>query len=200
MWLRLQLHEEIAPPMTVAPYQLSVDGFAADHFRVHALERNETISEAWWFDVVVTAPAGDEVERAALAQRATLMFRVHPTPRAFYGVVAAVRLAKMQAAARPSATTTRIARWCGSRALRSRRSPFRLRRSRSRPRLIDVPAVDVRHYFALADAIRHLQEGPNLLLQMASERPGDASIAAGECSPTEILATDYHGERQLRSE
>ncbi len=81
----------------VVPYQLSIDGFAADHLRVHSLKGNETISEAWWFDVVATAPAGDDVERGALAQRATLIFNVHDQPRAFYGVVAAIRLVEVHA-------------------------------------------------------------------------------------------------------
>jgi type VI secretion system secreted protein VgrG len=86
-----------SPFTSVAPYQLSVDGFAAGHFRVHSLKGNETISEAWWFDVVVTAPAGDDVERGALAQRATLIFNVHEDARAFYGVVSSVRLAEVHA-------------------------------------------------------------------------------------------------------
>jgi hypothetical protein len=86
-----------SPFASVAPYQLSIDGFAAEHFRVHSLKGNETISEAWWFDVVVTAPAGDDVERGALAQRATLIFNVHEDARAFYGVVSSVRLAEVHA-------------------------------------------------------------------------------------------------------
>lgn len=74
------------------PYQLHVDGFADDHFRVHSFRGKETLSEAWSFDLVVTAEAGDVVEQAALGQRAVLLFNVAGEQRAFYGVVAAVRL------------------------------------------------------------------------------------------------------------
>ena len=35
--------------MSALPYQLTVDTFAPDHFRVHALTGKETISEAWCF-------------------------------------------------------------------------------------------------------------------------------------------------------
>jgi type VI secretion system secreted protein VgrG len=80
---------------TSAPYQLTVDGLA-DAFRVRSLTGKETISEAWWFDVVVTADAGgDTIERAALGQRATLVFDLAEKQRAFYGIVAAVRLAEV---------------------------------------------------------------------------------------------------------
>ena len=37
------------------PFELSIDGFAADHFRVHQLTGEERMSEAWRFDIVVTA-------------------------------------------------------------------------------------------------------------------------------------------------
>jgi len=74
------------------PYQLSVDGLASDHFRVHSFRGNETISEAWSFDLVVTAEAGDQIEQTTLGQRAILVFNVSEVQRAFYGIVAAVRL------------------------------------------------------------------------------------------------------------
>ena len=74
------------------PYQLEVDGVSPDHLRVHSFRGKETISEAWSFDLVVTAEAGDELERAALGQRAVLRFHVGEVERAFYGIVAAVRL------------------------------------------------------------------------------------------------------------
>lgn len=78
------------------PYELSVDGFDEDFFRVHALKGKEAISETYAFDVVVTADAaGDEVERIALGQRAVLTFNVGKAPRAFYGIVGAVRLDKV---------------------------------------------------------------------------------------------------------
>ena len=82
------------------PYQLSVDGFAPDHLRVHSFRGKETISEAWSFDLVVTAEAGDDLERAALGQRAMLLFHVGEAPRAFYGIVAAVRLDQVHEAER----------------------------------------------------------------------------------------------------
>jgi type VI secretion system secreted protein VgrG len=77
------------------PYQLTVDGFAAGHFRVHSFKGKETISEAWAFDVVATAEAGDQLEQGALGKRAMLLFNVAETQRAFYGIVAAVRLAEV---------------------------------------------------------------------------------------------------------
>jgi hypothetical protein len=78
------------------PYQLAIDGFASETFRVRSLTGKEAISEAWSFDVVVTADeTGDAVERAALAQRATLVFNIGEQPRAFYGIVGAVRVAEV---------------------------------------------------------------------------------------------------------
>ena len=78
--------------MSTPPYQLTVDSFAPDHFRVHSLTGKETLSEAWSFDVVVTAPAGDPIERSALGQRAVVIFNVGETERAFYGVVCKAEL------------------------------------------------------------------------------------------------------------
>jgi uncharacterized protein involved in type VI secretion and phage assembly len=75
------------------PYTLTVDGFAPDHFRVHSLSGKEKLSDAWSFDVIVTAEhGGDLVEQKALAARATLLFHTGPEPRAFYGIVSAVRV------------------------------------------------------------------------------------------------------------
>lgn len=75
------------------PYQLSVDGFAGDLLRVQSFTGTEALSEAWELDVIAVAPAGqEEVEQTALGRRAVLTFHVGPEPRAFYGVVAAVRL------------------------------------------------------------------------------------------------------------
>ena len=49
--------------------------------------------------IVVTCEPGDNlVEQTALGQRASLVFNVGETPRAFYGIVAAVRLAEVHAA------------------------------------------------------------------------------------------------------
>jgi type VI secretion system secreted protein VgrG len=74
------------------PYQLCVEGLAPDHLRVHSFTGREPISGAYSFDVVVTADAGaEDLERIALGRRAMLLFRVGEAPRAFYGVIAAVR-------------------------------------------------------------------------------------------------------------
>ncbi len=80
--------------MSAPPFQVTVDGFAPDHFRVHSFTGKETISEAWSFDLVVTAEAGEPIERSALGQRAALIFNVGEAQRAFYGIVVAVRLAQ----------------------------------------------------------------------------------------------------------
>src|SRR3954466_16172189 len=76
------------------PYQLSVDGLPGDYFRVQAFKGRETISEAYSFEIIAIARASadDEVERTALGQKATFTWNIGKTPRAFYGVVAAVRL------------------------------------------------------------------------------------------------------------
>ncbi|MEO7327731.1 MAG: type VI secretion system tip protein TssI/VgrG, partial [Minicystis sp.] len=52
----------------------------------------EGISEAYDFEVVATADDGADIEQAALGRRAELIFNIGPEPRAFYGVIAAVRL------------------------------------------------------------------------------------------------------------
>lgn len=77
-----------------ALYRFVIDGFDSDHFRVHAFTGREALSEPYSFDVVVTAEtaADEEVERLALGQRAMLTWNVGAAPRAFRGVVAAVRL------------------------------------------------------------------------------------------------------------
>jgi type VI secretion system secreted protein VgrG len=81
---------------TLPPYQLSIDGFHRDHFRVHSFKGKEAMSEAWSFDLVVTAEAGGEpVERAVLGQRAAVLFNIGDEQRAFYGVVASARLAQV---------------------------------------------------------------------------------------------------------
>jgi uncharacterized protein involved in type VI secretion and phage assembly len=82
------------------PYQLTVDGFAPDHFRVHSFRGKETLSEAWSFDLVVTAEAGDPAEQTALGQRAVLLFNVGEAQRAFYGIVSSVRLEQVNHADR----------------------------------------------------------------------------------------------------
>ncbi|APR76033.1 VgrG protein [Minicystis rosea] len=82
-------------PVSAPPYQLTVDGFAADRFRVQSFSGKEAMSEAYSFDIVVTADAGEDIERAALGKRAALVLNVGEAPRAFHGVVAAVRLVEV---------------------------------------------------------------------------------------------------------
>jgi type VI secretion system secreted protein VgrG len=84
--------------MPPPPYQLLVDGFPAGFFRVHSFTGKEALSSAYAFDIVATGDAGDEIERRALGQRATLLFNVGPSQRAFYGILAAVRVAGVHAA------------------------------------------------------------------------------------------------------
>lgn len=74
-----------------SPYELTVDGVRA--LSVHAIRGSERISEAWRFDLTVTAPGeGPDIERDALGARATLVLHTADAPRAFYGVVASARL------------------------------------------------------------------------------------------------------------
>ena len=79
--------------MNLPPYQISVDGFAPDYFRVRSFIGKEAVSEAYSFDLVVDCDSdGDAVERVILGQRATLVFNVGDAPRAFHGIVASARL------------------------------------------------------------------------------------------------------------
>jgi uncharacterized protein involved in type VI secretion and phage assembly len=79
--------------VNLPPYQISVDGFAPDHFRVRSFIGKEAVSEAYSFDLVVDCDSdGDAVERVILGQRATLVFNVGDAPRAFHGIVASARL------------------------------------------------------------------------------------------------------------
>ncbi|MFT3770161.1 MAG: type VI secretion system tip protein TssI/VgrG [Minicystis sp.] len=83
---------------SLPPYQLAIDGFPREHFRVQAFAGKETISEVYSFEIVVTCESdGEEVERAGLGQRAVLLFNVGEVQRAFYGVVASVRLVQVHA-------------------------------------------------------------------------------------------------------
>lgn len=81
--------------MSHPPYEITVDGFARDLFRVHSLTGTEALSEAYDFDIAATAEAGQDIEQRALGRRASLTFHTGPEPRAFYGVIAAVRLASV---------------------------------------------------------------------------------------------------------
>ncbi len=43
-------------------YSFTVDGFPADHFQVHVFTGQETISEPYTFDLVVTSDATDATD------------------------------------------------------------------------------------------------------------------------------------------
>ena len=77
--------------MSPPPYELVVDGFARDLFRVHSLTGTEALSEAYDFEITATTELGQDIERRALGRRASLTFHTGPEPRAIYGVIAAVR-------------------------------------------------------------------------------------------------------------
>ncbi|MFO0551657.1 MAG: type VI secretion system tip protein TssI/VgrG [Polyangiaceae bacterium] len=80
----------------MAPYELSVDGVRA--LTVHKIHGTEQLNEAWRFDVNVTAAGdGPDIEQAALGSRATLTLNTAEQPRAFYGIVSAVRLEEVLA-------------------------------------------------------------------------------------------------------
>jgi uncharacterized protein involved in type VI secretion and phage assembly len=81
-------------------YELSIDGFSDDRFRVHSFVGKETISEAYSFEIVTTVHTrgDDEVEREALGRRATFILNVGKAPRAFYGVVASLQIEEVHAA------------------------------------------------------------------------------------------------------
>ena len=85
-----------------ATYRFSVDGFDADHFRVHTFTGREAMSEHYVFDVVASAvtETEEDVERVALGRRAVLTWNVAKAPRAFYGLVAAVKLEEVHEARR----------------------------------------------------------------------------------------------------
>jgi type VI secretion system secreted protein VgrG len=85
---------------TDLPYELHVEGFGEGFFRVHSFTGKEALSEAYSFDVVVTAESGsDLVEQSALGHRAILIFHVGEEERAFHGVIAGARLAQAHNAA-----------------------------------------------------------------------------------------------------
>jgi type VI secretion system secreted protein VgrG len=75
------------------PFEIRVDGIPDGHLRVHSFHGRETISKAYAHDVVVTAPAGSDLETAALGARAALVLHVGKAPRAWHGVLCSVRLA-----------------------------------------------------------------------------------------------------------
>ncbi|MFT3769477.1 MAG: type VI secretion system tip protein TssI/VgrG [Minicystis sp.] len=87
----------LAPDTSSNLFHLTVEGFPAGHFHVESFAGRETISEPYTFDVVATveSPSDEEVERLALGRRAALVWNVGKGERAFYGVIAAVRLERV---------------------------------------------------------------------------------------------------------
>ena len=70
-------------------HSFTANNFPPDHFKVDVVTGEETISEPYAFDVVVTS---DEVTRLAVGQRAVFSWNIGTAPRAFYGVLAAIKL------------------------------------------------------------------------------------------------------------
>lgn len=64
--------------MSPPPYELVVDGFARDLFRVYSLTGTEVLSEAYDFEITATAELGQDIERRALGRRASLVFHTEP--------------------------------------------------------------------------------------------------------------------------
>jgi type VI secretion system secreted protein VgrG len=89
----------LAPDTSTDLYHITIDGFPAAHFRVESFAGKEAISKPYSFDVVVTAESAsgddEEIERLALGQRACLVWNVGSHERAFYGVIANVRLERV---------------------------------------------------------------------------------------------------------
>lgn len=82
------------------PFELSVDGLPEGALHVHSFSGEERLSEAYSLEIVVTADAaGERFEEAALGRPAVFVVNVGAEPRAFHGVVAAVRLAEVHSAA-----------------------------------------------------------------------------------------------------
>jgi len=77
--------------MSVQPFELAIADVGGA-LRVHSLRGKEAMSRAWQFDVIASGPSGDELERLALGQQATLVVQIGDRCRALYGVVAAVEV------------------------------------------------------------------------------------------------------------
>ncbi|HEY4120582.1 MAG TPA: type VI secretion system tip protein TssI/VgrG [Byssovorax sp.] len=88
---------------TASPFSLTIDGVSAS-LQVQRFRGRERLSEAWSFDVIVTVDAANSLEVTTLAQRALLTLGIGATERAFYGVVAAVRLREVHPTSPPRAT------------------------------------------------------------------------------------------------
>lgn len=82
-----------ATPLDEALYRLVVFPFGPNRLMVHSFRGKEQLSGLYAFDLVVTAADTGEsdIERLALGQRAVLLLRTGKAPRAFHGVIAAVR-------------------------------------------------------------------------------------------------------------
>jgi type VI secretion system secreted protein VgrG len=78
------------------PYRLSIDALDADFYTVESFTGAEAMSDVYSFEILAVprSPSDDDVERVALGQRAVFIWTVGDTPRAFYGIVASVRIAR----------------------------------------------------------------------------------------------------------
>jgi len=146
----------LAPSTDGELYHVTVQGFPADHFRVESIHGKETISEPWSFDVAATveSAADEDIERLALGQRACLVWDVGKGERAFYGVVAAVRLERVhEAGTRRVQYHLRIVPrlW-----LRKRRKRTRIYQQMRVPEIIDA----VLHEAGIGARSRLLREHP----------------------------------------
>ena len=75
------------------PYELIVGELPENYFRVHAFDGEEILSHAYHFDVTVTAtPNGDIVQEDNLRKPARFIWHIGKSPRAFYGVIASVKV------------------------------------------------------------------------------------------------------------
>ncbi|MFO0555898.1 MAG: type VI secretion system tip protein TssI/VgrG [Polyangiaceae bacterium] len=93
--------------MARSTYQLLIDEVTGP-LQVHAVRGAETLSASWHFNLTVSGPDSEEVERVALGQRATLLFDFGEKQRAFYGVVRAVSVDEVHAVNRAIRWTIRI--------------------------------------------------------------------------------------------
>lgn len=86
--------------LPAALYRFMAFPFPPGHFTVRSLRGREALSGLYSFDVIATGPSIGEgvVERVALGQRAVLILRAGKAPRAFHGVVSAVRVVGVRAA------------------------------------------------------------------------------------------------------
>jgi uncharacterized protein involved in type VI secretion and phage assembly len=81
----------------VDPYHLTVEGFDADILRIKWLKGREAMSEAYAFRLAITTDSSfdGDVERTLLGRRAVMTWHVGKTVRAFYGLIASVRVGRV---------------------------------------------------------------------------------------------------------